>query len=256
MRYVALAAFAAAVFTTPAVAGGFKLTFVASPQQQVRMVDGVEGLDSSLNGTGVRVIGTEEAFKKRGALQFLFLNDSEASFNAGAENVTVTLDDGTLVPVITPDQLAREERSRQRWRAVAAGLAAMGNSLNAANAGWSHGTVTANSYTTGSYGFARTTTFGTYSSYNAGAAANAQAIANLQNQQTFDRLAEANAAGKEQLRQYLRTTTVDPGNVKGGLITIELPKSVRKSKAPLSLTFAVRTGGEVHTIKAQLVPAR
>ena len=220
------------------------------------MVDGIPGLDSPGKSGGIRIISDGEPIKKRGMVQLLFLNESDQAFDVGAESVSATLDDGTAVTIISPAQLAKEERSRQTWRAIGAGLAAVSAGMNAANAGYSHGTVSARSFTSGTYGSSSTTAFGTYSSYNAGQAANAQALANLQNQQTFDRLAVANANGKEALRAFLRTTTVDPGDAKGGLITIELPKSVRKSKVPVNVTFNVKTGTETHVVKAQLVPTR
>lgn len=186
----------------------------------------------------------------------IFFNRSNAPFNVGSEDVSAFLADGTSVRIISAEQLAKEEKRRQTWAAIATGLSAASNNINASNAGWDRGTVRYNSYTSGSFGSATTTGFGSYSSYNAGQAAVAQSLANIQNQQMFERLAANNAAGKEALRSYLRTTTIDPGDVKGGLVTIELPPAVRKSKIPVEVTFSVQAGSERHEIKSYFIPNR
>lgn len=101
----------------------------------------------------------------------------------------------------------------------------------------------------GSGGWAR----GSYSSYNPAAASMANSLANMQNQQAYDRLEANRVVSMEALKVNMRTTTVDPGKDFGGQVTFELPKSLRFSKEPTSLRIKVRVGGEEHVVSGALV---
>jgi hypothetical protein len=139
---------------------------------------------------------------------------------------------------------------------IAVGLAAAGNNMNAAQAGYYSGTVTYNASTFGTFGATpyNSSTFGTatVSGYNAGQAAAARSVANEQNQANFARMAEQNAANMEALKAYMRTTTVDPQQMFGGSVTFELPKSVHQGSGDLPMTFVVAINGEEHKFNALL----
>lgn len=204
------------------------------------MDNGIAALDSHLPGSSVRLIQHEGKIKKRGYIQLLVMNSGEAPVNVGPENVLASLADGTAVAIIPYERLLKEEKNRQMWAAIATGLAAASNSMSAANAGYSSGTITSN------YGFA------TYSGYNSGQAFAAQAIANQQNQQLFDGLAARKALGKEALSVNMRTSTVDPNDMFDGTITFELPKEARSSKVDVPVTFLIKIGSDEHRIEALL----
>ena len=222
--------------------------------QQERVTSGVEILDSNGPLSAVRFVEPNGSFKKRGALEVYFLNASEDPFNVGPENVTAKLDDGTIVPIIGYEQLAREEKRRQGWARFGAALAAAGNASSAANAGNTYGTATYSGNTFGSvggYGYqSHTTGFATYQGNDPSAAAIAGQTAQRQNEAIAARLAERRQQGDVELSRSFRTTTVDPNGLSGGRVTFELPAKARNAKGPVNLTFTVGAGTDQHTIKA------
>ena len=244
------------LIATPAVAAKFNMQLTVSPQQASRMESGVAAVDDSTPGSSVRLIQAEGDLKKRGSVQIIVMNQGDKPFNFGPENVTAKLADGTVVPIITYEQLAHEERKRQTWMAIAAGLSAAGNSMSAASSGYYSGTATYHGSTYGSFGSTpyNSSTFGTatISGYDAGRAQVAQSIANQQNQATFDRMAEQNASNMKALKAYMRTTTVDPQQMFGGSVTFELPKAARDAKTDVQMTFVVAINGESHTFDTLL----
>lgn len=241
----------AVAFTTQpgvAYAAKYKLDLVAGGEQKSRMNSGVEVVDSDLQSSSIRVFGNEEPVKKRGALQIYVLNAGSEGLNFGSENVTVETETGTQIAVIPYEKLVKEEKNRQMWAAIGAGLNAASNSMNAAFAGNSYGTV--NAY--GSGGWARAN----YSAYNPAAASIATNVANMQNQQMFDRLAATNSIEINALKMNLRTTTINPGKDFGGQVTYELPKPLRSSKEPIPIRIRIRIGDEEHIVRANLVPVK
>lgn len=220
------------------------------------MQSDISAVDDTGASSSVRLVQAEGDLKKRGGIELLVMNHGDKPFNFGPENVTATLADGTPVTIITYEQLVHEEKKRETWRAIAVGLAAAGNSMSAANAGFYSGTATYSGSSFGSFGTTpySATTFGTatYSGYNAGQAQLAQSAANLQNQANFDRMAEQNAANMQALKAYMRTTTVDPQQMFGGSVTFELPKQARDSRVDVPVTFVVTINGEEHKFDAVL----
>ncbi|WP_265570867.1 hypothetical protein [Sphingomicrobium nitratireducens] len=250
-RALYLAALSLAL-ASPAIAQKFELSLQAQGGQRVKMIDGLAAIESFGETAVVRMMPIEEKTKKRGRFQILVMNAGSKPFNVGPENVTISLDGAEFVPAVTYEQLAKEEKKRQTWAAVGAALGAIGNSMNAANAGYSSGTAT----TFGNVGGTSFNSFTTYSGYNAGQAQAAQQLASLQNQQLFDSLAAQNAAGIAQLKDNMRTTTIDPGEMSGGMIVYDVPKETRKGakKAgePIEVIFRITTGSEIHDVHALL----
>jgi hypothetical protein len=213
-------------------------------------------VDDSASGSSVRLIQAEGDISKRGSRQVLVMNQAAAPFTFGLENITATLADGTVVPIITYEQLVREEKRRETWAAIAAGLSAAGRSMSAANSGYYSGYGTYSGSTFGTFGSTpySGTTSGTVivSGYNAGAAQAAQSAANIENQQMFAQMTENNASRMGALKAYMRTTTVDPQQMFGGTVQFELPKQVRSSKQDVPVTFIVTINGEQHRFAAVL----
>lgn len=256
MRRFVLAAVTLGAVAAPATAAKFTMQLNPSSEQVSRIQSGVAAVDSSTAGSSVRLIQAEGDLKKRGSIQLLLMNQSDRPFNFGPENVTATLSDGTPVSIISYERLVKEEKRRQTWAAIAAGLAAAGNSMSAANSGHYSGTATYSGSTFGTFGSTpyNSTTFGTatISGYNYGQAQAAQSVANLQNQQNFARMAEQNTANMQALKAYLRTTTVDPQQMFGGSVMFELPKSVPKMSGDVPISFVVTIDGQQHRFDALL----
>jgi hypothetical protein len=244
----------AVLIANPATAAKFTMQLHAGPQQTSRMESGVAAVDDSAAVASVRLVQSDDDVKKRGSVGVLVMNHGDKPFNFGPENVTATLADGTPLAIITYEQLAHEERKRQTWAAIAAGLGAAANSMNAANSGWYHGTASYSGSTFGSFGTTpySATTYGTatVSGYNAGQAQIAQLIANQQNSANFARLAEQNAASMKALKAYMRTTTVDPQQMFGGSVIFQLPKAAFATKADVPVTFVVTIDGEQHKFES------
>ncbi len=249
MRSMLIASFAVlAVSPGTALATKFKLDLVASGDQKSRMNSGVEVVDSDLPESSVRIFESEDRVSKRGILTVFVMNASKGPINFGSENVTVETDTVVQIAVIPYERLLKEEENRQMWAAIAVGLSAVSNSLNASLAGNSYGTV--NAYGSGGWASA------TYSAYNPAAASVATSLATMQNQQLFDRLADHKAVGIQALEVNLRTTTVDLGHDFGGMVTYELPKKLRARKTAIPVRVHVRLGNDVHIFHANFVPAK
>ncbi len=245
-----------ALCSSPALAAKFTMQLNASAEQTSRMESGVAAVDDTTPTSSVRLVQAEGDLKKRGSVGIVVMNQGGKPFNFGPENVTAKLADGTSIAIITYEQLAHEERRRETWAAIGAGLAAAGNSMSAANSGYYNGTGTYSGSTYGSFGSTpyQSNSFGTVSvsGYNAGQAQIAQSLANQQNQATFARMAEDNAASMKSLKAYMRTTTVDPQQMFGGSVIFELPKAARDAKTDVPVTFVVAINGEDHTFNAVL----
>lgn len=152
--------------------------------------------------------------------------------------------------VYSYDELVAEEKKRQAWMAVAAGLQAAGNSMSAASAGYSntYGTYSGSTYS--SYGN-NYSTYGSYSatSYNYGAAQAAQNAATAQNDANFSRLAAEGKANLESLSAtILKKQTVFTNQWFGGVIQIDMPRFEESGE----LKFEVKTGDETHEIEFEI----
>jgi hypothetical protein len=251
-RLMLCGAMMVATVSMPAEARKLQMSFTPHQGQTLRMDAGLHAINSELPSSSARILQPDGDVRKRGSFSLAVFNAGPAPFNIGPENVTITFADGTPGIVIGYDRLVKEEKNRQMWMAIATGLGAAANSMSAAYAGNTSGTVNYSGTTTGRYG--STTTHGTasYSGYDAGAAQAAIANADAENHQRFAALAANGQAALEALKQNLRTTTVDPGGTAGGAIMFEVPKALRGSKTPLEMVIHVATGAETHDFAVTL----
>ena len=254
MKAKHLAAFAALIAASPSLAAKFNVDFAPSANQAHRMNSGVAAIESGAPGSKVRIVAPEEPVKKRGTLQVVVFNSSTAPFDIGSESISARLADGTVVRIISPQELQHEAKHRAMWRGIAAGLAAAGGGAGTANSGWSNSTVNYTGNSSGTYGSSYTSGTALVSTYNPAQAQAAQSLANLQNQQTFDRMSAINSSEREALKANLQTTTVDPGNMAGGTVTFELPPAARDAKGAVSVNFIIHAGADEHVIAATLIP--
>ena len=165
---------------------------------------------------------------KRARLNVGVWNDSPHPVTLIDTGITASMADRPL-RMIRYAELVAEEKNRQMWAAIGAGLAAGASAYNASQAGYS----TTSGTVSGSYsgygarsGYERGTLSGSYSerTYDAGAASRAQAHSNAQNLQMFDRLradAANNSATIEDIA--LRSETVEPGGNIFSALFFELP---------------------------------
>ena len=124
--------------------------------------------------------------------------------------------------------------------------------MSAAGAGNTYGSFNGTAYGSGG----TVNAYGTYSGYDATAAAIAQQNAQRQNQQLIANKEAQNAAAQRELGYAYQISTVEPQSKRGGLITIELPKKLRASKVPVPVTFTIAAGPETHEIHATLTPMK
>lgn len=156
--------------------------------------------------------------------------------------------------VFTYEELVSEERSRQMWAAIAVALAGASNAMAAQNAGYSYttgtysGSFSGNIYSTPSASFG-----GTYSgmyterTYNPYVAQLAQQQAQAQTQRQLQALeAAGNRAMHDLGRTILRTNTVSPGQICGGVIEIESPIA-NDSEEEMNINVSI--GNEQHSMR-------
>ena len=198
-------------------------------------------------------------------------NGSKESFNfspnyvMAAEAVGTPLKQG--LRVWTYDDLVAEQKRKQMWMVVAATLAAAGNSMAAANAGYSHtygsysgsssGNIYGTSYSTYGNNYAFDATHrGSYSSttYDGYKAYMAREVAEAKNERMMQSImANSQAAMQELSKNILKTNTVEPGGICGGLIAVDGP---RVHDHPTYMEIEVEAGEEIHTFKYRVRKAQ
>jgi hypothetical protein len=132
----------ALLISQPAIAAKMYVGVTPNGKQVERYEGGVRAIASSMDKSSIRFVPSELPVKKRGEIQLVIMNHDMAAFNFGPENVRAHLADGTVVPIITYEQLRREEKKRQTWAAIAAGLGAVANSMSARMPVITRGTLT------------------------------------------------------------------------------------------------------------------
>jgi len=155
-------------------------------------------------------------------------------------NVSVTQRvNGTdaALKVITYEQLVSEEQTRQAFRALGVGLAAAGNSMSAARAGYYHSNATV-------YG-PRGTYNVTATGYSPTAAAIAQSNANAQNAEMINATIQQGRADMATLeRAVIKDDTLLPGEWYGGQLHIQ---PLISQDGPMKLySITVRVGTDTH----------
>ncbi|QBM75897.1 hypothetical protein E2E30_09015 [Sphingomonas sp. AAP5] len=245
---------------SPALATNYVLTIQPAPNQVERMDNGRQVVDDVGERTTIRMMPPKGATDKRSGVRLYVTNRSDKPFNFGPANVTLKLADGTIVAMLTNDELMREERRREGWQRFGTAMAAAGRSMQASQAGTvtSYGNYSGN--TTGTIG---TTPFsatsngsGVVTTYDPARAQMAQAAANQETQADTEALAQAQATNQANIDQFIQTTTVDPGATFGGPTIFNPPKVVKSGNAPVALTIIVDAGGEMHQFAATLQKAR
>ena len=237
------------------------LTPIAGENQRVIIEDGHDVLYSRKQN--LVAIAVPETFEANSRMKAYIQvgNGTPSDFLFSPEEIRILAYPGTKFEeyphVYTYEELVAEERSRQMWMAIAAALSAAGNSMAAANAGYSYqsGTYSGNYYGN-IYGAGINSYSGNFSgsysgyTYDPAKAQMAQSIADMKNQQLMQSLMQNSQSAMYELSStILKENTVLPGSICGGTVQMDTP-SIQEESSYIEIT--VRTGEEDHVFKYQV----
>lgn len=247
------------VTSTPASAGIYSLNVTPNGGQSVRYTSGISSIDSFQKLTAARIVNLPNRDKNSVSFAVAVENRGSASFNFGPESITIRPAEMQPIALTTDEEVMEAERKRQARENFRSGLAALGRGLSAAQsdtsyssgiiAGTSSGYVGGNLVTVQSNGIYSGT------QYNPGAAMAAQ-----RNAQDLNAADRANLEAQRVARSIansslLRTTTVDPGALYGGVVTFPVTSELKKARGPVQVTVEVNVAGERHTFSGLLSKA-
>lgn len=227
---VLLAAAVAGCVTTETVA------FKPKANQQGLVRDGQAALVSRQKNSIVIVRPAARQFQTgaRPVYVLALYNMSPGPLELRIANVQATQivnQEATPLKVITYEQLVDEEKTRQVIAAMAVGLAAAGNSMQAANAGRYNSTSTV-SGPRGTYNVHTT-------GYSPAAAAVAQANANAQNEAMISAAIDRGQANMASLEAgVIKDNTLLPGEWYGGQMYLQ-PMVAETGRAPYQIAVLV-----------------
>lgn len=224
--------------------------FHPSAEQQSLVRDGQPAIVSTKKNTIAILRPAARQFQIGGRPVFVLALYNRSSgpqdFRVADVSVTQRLNgEDAHLKVITYEQLVNEEKSRQALHALGVGLAAAGNSMSAAQAGYYH----SNSTVYGPRGTYQVTTTG----YSPTAAAIARSNANAQNDQMISATIEQGRANMAQLeRAVIKDDTLLPGEWYGGQLHIQPLISEQGSNKLYSI--AIRVGTDRHEFQISQGP--
>lgn len=216
--------------------------FQPSAGQQALVRDGQPALVSTKKNSIAIIKPASRQFQIGGRPVFVLAlyNRSGAPEQFRVSDVRVTQrvnGEDAQLKVITYDELVREEQTRQTFAAIGVGLAAAGNSMSAANAGYYHANSTL--YTPRGVYNVRTT------GYSPTAAAIAQSNANAQNADMINATIEQGRANMANLeRAVIKDDTLLPREWYGG--QLHIAPLISQGGAQKTYSISVEVGGERH----------
>ena len=246
----------AATVPAMAYAGNYTLAVTPGSAQTIRYDRGTASIDSAQKATIIRVVNVAGNDKKTVSFVIGILNAGSQPFNFGPENIAIRPAGMKPINLTTYEQVVEAQRKKQAREKFWAGVAAVGRGLSAADAG--------NTYTSGIYSgtasgyvgnnLVTAQTSGIYSEtqYNSGAALEAQRNAREMNAQDRANLEAKWAARSVATTNLLRTTTVNPGMMYGGVATFPIGSDLKKAGEPIQVTIEVSVAGEKHIFLARL----
>lgn len=193
---------------------------------KVRYYKGTPTFISTMPASAVEIAVPEGQKGKRIRIAVLALNFGTTPDSLGYENIRVGTTGGAAANLITYEQLQGQARTRAAWAALFVGLAAGLNTYAAARYGGA-----------GYVGHVRY--------YDPVAGQMAVDRADAENDAAFSSIAQtldtelANLDGS-----VLRTTTIDPRTVFGGVVVFDLPKGASVRDMVVTVTFE----GDTHAI--------
>lgn len=232
-RLIMGAALSLVIASGAASATDYKLEFAAGEGKVLKGRGGLQVFDVLTDKTRMRVIAPGSRITNRGAVRVLVMNLGQPSYEFGPDQVSVELPDGTALAEVPVPVFDKGEKLVEREVRI-------GDVVDR--------TVKSrlNDYaqTQNSGGTAATVPGGTLSRENAGDN-NAMKMDELS-----DNLPGAKLLGG--LNGVLRPLDVGPKEAWGGYLIFEMPRALQKAKINQPVVIVVRTGREVHRIKAIL----
>lgn len=249
----------ALAISAPANAGIYTLNVTPSAGQASRYDQGILSIDSVQKSTVVRIVVVPGQDKKSATFMIGIANRGSRSFTFGPENITIRPMGMQAVALTTYEQAVEAERKKQKREKFWAGVAAFGRGYSAGEAGNTYSSGIYSGTTNGYVGNTPVTvqTSGIYSGtqYNSGAALAAQRDAQAMNANDRANL-EAKWAARSSLNSnLLRTTTVYPGAMYGGIATFPISGDLKKARGTVQVVIEVNAGGEKHFFLAHLLEA-
>lgn len=241
MLYRALGALLVATILAACQTTTPEISFVAYKGQSLYYRDGHQVVTSGENGEVKALLVTP------GVGRIEVLIQANNHFDVAQNMSPRMLVAGYVVPgqqgtvplkVYSHQELRAELEKRQKWATFGAAMGAMGNSMNAANAG-----------TSTTYGTISGDVNGTYTgtTYDSAAASAAQSRANAENAQNIAALRSQQSSEMNQLEtQYMQDHTIFPGESYAGIVVLDAPP-IKKGEGTTML-IAVPFGGEVHNL--------
>lgn len=245
--------------SAPASAGIYTLNVTPSAAQSSRYDGGISSIDSVQKTTIVRIVIVPGQDKKSTSFVVGVANRGSQSFTFGPENITIRPIGMQPIALTTYEQAMEAERKKQGRERFWAKVGAFGRNLSTADAGNTYSSGIYSGTTSGYVGNNLVTvqTNGIYSGtqYNSGAALAAQR--NAQEMNADDRAnLEAKWAARSSLNDnILRTTTVYPGAMYGGIAIFPISGNLKKARGPVQVTIEVNVAGERHVFLARLSEA-
>lgn len=244
------------VVATPASARIYTLNVAPSGAQSIRYTGGISSIDSIQKSTAVRIVNVPNRDKKSISFAVAIENRGSASFNFGPESITVRPADMQPIALTTYEQAMEAERKRQARENFRAGLAAFGRGLSASQSGTTYSSGiysgTASGYVGGNLVTVQGNGIYSGTQHNPGAAMTAQRNAQELNAQDRANLEAQRAARSAENNILLRTTTVDPGALYGGIVTFPVTAELKKGRGPVQVTIEVNAAGERHAFVGTL----
>ena len=216
----------------PVAATSFQLRIAPGQGPMLTGPAGLHALDIRTDDTLIRVIAPGTRIDKRGTIRVLVMNLGKPAYQFGPEEVALELADGTVlqeVPVAVFEQGHDiVEREASRAAAIERGVrSSLSSVAQSANSGMTAATI--NGHQAGTDDVRS-------ESLQHGRATDAN---NLPGGQLLD-----------DLNGVLRPYTIGPKQAWGGYLVFDLPRQIRRGTAGQPVTIVVRTGGDVHRIKA------
>ena len=251
--------FFAGTIPTAVYAGNYTLAVTPSTVQTIRYDRGIASIDSIQKQAVIRIVNVAGNDKKAVSFVIGIVNAGSQPFNFGPENISIRAAGMKPIALTTYEQVIAAERKKQAREKFWAGVAAFGRGMSAVDAGntYSSGIYsgTASGYVGNNLVTAQTTGIYSGAQYNSGAALAAQRNAQEMNDQDRANLEAKWAARSMATGNLLRTTTVNPGMMYGGVATFPISAELKKSRGPVQITIEVNVAGEKHTFLAQLSEA-
>lgn len=249
----------AASLPAHALAAEYSLSLTPSSVQTMRYDRGVAQIYSAKSATIVRVAKLDSDDEKSVSFVISIANLSAQPFNFGPENVIVRPSGMSNIALVTYEQAVEAVRKRQGRDKFWAGVAAFGRNISAAEAGTSYSSGiysgTTHGYVGSNHLSAQSSGIYSVTHHNPAAAFAAQRNAQAMNAADLAKLEAEWAARSSSHDSMLRTTTVDPARVYGGIATFALTKELKKAREPVQMLIEVTVAREKHIFLAQLSKA-